>query len=212
MKKYSILSGDKIQYRMISEAIQLDRVSYDDVYQLQVDTCLDYFEKNKDIYIMAVNPESGTVVGYVNFSPIRGPVYADIVSGSVVDTVITGDDVLPYEDGSCYWGYFSSIVVHPKYRHHGIATQMLLYWSEFVLRLANSRSIYFKGIVADAVSDIGAYLLSKIGFSFVRQSTHKTRIMTLDLFSEDVQRSMFNEKILTVYREYGERNGKCHAI
>ena len=153
MKKYSILSGDKIQYRMISEAIQLDRVSYDDVYQLQVDTCLDYFEKNKDIYIMAVNPESGTVVGYVNFSPIRGPVYADIVSGSVVDTVITGDDVLPYEDGSCYWGYFSSIVVHPKYRHHGIATQMLLYWSEFVLRLANSRSIYFKGIVADAVSD-----------------------------------------------------------
>ena len=100
MKKYSILSGDKIQYRMISEAIQLDRVSYDDVYQLQVDTCLDYFEKNKDIYIMAVNPESGTVVGYVNFSPIRGSVYADIVSGSVVDTVITGDDVLPYEDGS----------------------------------------------------------------------------------------------------------------
>lgn len=89
---------------------------------------------------------------------------------------------------------------------------MLLYWSEFVLRLANSRSIYFKGIVADAVSDIGAYLLSKIGFSFVRQSTHKTRIMTLNLFSEDVQRSMFNEKILTVYREYGERNGKCHAI
>ena len=57
-----------------------------------------------------------------------------------------------------------------------------------------------------------AYLLSKIGFSFVRQSTHKTRIMTLNLFSEDVQRSMFNEKILTVYREYGERNGKCHAI
>lgn len=124
----------------------------------------------------------------------------------------TSDRWKEYEDGSCYWGYFSSIVVHPKYRHHGIATQMLLYWSEFVLRLANSRSIYFKGIVADAVSDIGAYLLSKIGFSFVRQSTHKTRIMTLNLFSEDVQRSMFNEKILTVYREYGERNGKCHAI
>lgn len=212
MIKYSILSGNEIQYGMISEAIQLDRVSYDDVYQLQVDTCLDYFEKNKDIYIMAVNPESDTVVGYVNFSPIRKSIYEDIVSGRVVDTVITGDDVLPYEDESCYWGYFSSIVVHPKYRQQGIATQMLRYWSDLVFRLANSRSIYFKGIAADAVSDIGAYLLSKIGFSFVRQSTHETRIMTLNLFSEDVQQSMFNEKMLTVYREYRERDGKCHAI
>ena len=135
-----------------------------------------------------------------------------MASGSVVDTVITGDDVLAYEDGTCYWGYFSSIVVHPAYRQYGVATQMLLYWSDLIFRLATEHAIYFKGIVADAVSDAGAHLLSEIGFSFVRSSMHASKIMTLDLFSEDVVRSKFNDKVLTVYREQRERNGMGNAV
>ena len=39
MKSYSIYAGSQINHRMISEAIQLDRISYDDIYQLQVETC-----------------------------------------------------------------------------------------------------------------------------------------------------------------------------
>ena len=62
MESFVILAGDRINREMISEAIQLDRISYDDMYQLQVDTCFDYFEKNNDIYIMAVDNESGHVI------------------------------------------------------------------------------------------------------------------------------------------------------
>lgn len=212
MKSFNILTGNKINREMISEAIQLDRLSYENVYQLQVDTCFDYFDKNNDIYIMAVDNKSGHVIGYINYSPIKEEVYSELASGSVIDTIITGDDVLPYEDGVCYWGYFSSIVVHPEYRQHGIATQMLLYWSDLVFRLAKNRSIYFKGIVADAVSDAGVRLLSEIGFSFVRTSMHESKIMTLNLFSEDIVQSKFNDKLLTAYREYKEREDKCDAV
>ena len=212
MGSFRILTDDRIDRKMISEAIQLDRISYDDVYQLQVDTCVDYFEKNNRIYIMAVDNESGHVIGYINYSPIKKEVYSALASGSVVDTVITGDDVLAYEDDTCYWGYFSSIVVHPAYRRYGVATQMLLYWSDLIFRLATERAIYFKGIVADAVSDTGAHLLSEIGFSFARSSMHASKIMTLDLFSEDVVRSKFNDKVLTVYREQRERKGISNAV
>lgn len=212
MESFNILAGDRINREMISEAIQLDRISYDDVYQLQVDTCFDYFEKNNDIYIMAVDNESGHVIGYINYSPIKEEVYAELASGNVIDTVITGDDVLPYEDGVCYWGYFSSIVVHPKHRQHGIATQMLLCWSELVFQLATNHSIFFKGIVADAVSDVGVRLLSEIGFSFVRPSMHESKIMTLNLFSENVAKSKFNDKVLAAYKEYKERKGMCDAV
>lgn len=79
MKSFSILSGSRINREMISEAIQLDRISYDDVYQLKADTCFDYFEKNNDIYIMAVDNESGHVIGYINYSPIKEDVYLDTV-------------------------------------------------------------------------------------------------------------------------------------
>lgn len=45
-----------------------------------------------------------------------------------------------------------------------------------------------------------------------KESVDKDRDDNRQYFETFVQRSMFNEKILTVYREYGERNGKCHAI
>lgn len=212
MKSICIITGTQVNRERILEAIQLDRISYADVYQLQVDTCFDYFEKNNDIYIMAVDNESGRVIGYINFSPIKEEVYSELSSGSVIDTVITGDDVLPYEDGVCYWGYFSSVVVHPEYRQHGIATQMLRYWSDLVFRLATNRSIYFKGIVADAVSDIGVHLLSEIGFSFMRPSLHESKIMILNLFSEDTVRSKFNDEVMAAYREHKERNGLHDVI
>lgn len=172
MKSYSIYMGSQINHRMISEAIQLDRISYEDIYQLQVETCYDYFEKNSDIYIMAVDEKSGHVIGYINFSPIKETVFKELISGNTIDTVIIGDDVLPYLDESYYWGYFSSIVVHPDYRQHGVATEMLLHWSYLVLRLAAERNIFFKKIVVDAVSDVGVHLLSELGFAFVKPSMH----------------------------------------
>lgn len=205
MNGYHILTGRQIDRSMIAEAIQLDRISYDDVYQLQVETCFDYFERNPDIYLMAVNDQDGSIIGYVNFSPVRESVFLQMLSGTVIDTVIAGSDVLPYRGGGLYYGYFSSIVVHPAFRRNGVAAQMLLAWSDLVLRLAAERDVYFREIVADAVSDVGAHLLSELGFTFVRPSLHASRIMTLDFFSELTEPSRFNEKVLAVYRENREK-------
>lgn len=212
METFTILAGNQIDRQKISEAIQLDRISYDDVYQLQVDTCISYFEQNNDIYIMAVDNKSGGVIGYINFSPVKESVFAEMISGCVIDTVITSKDVLPYQNEGMYWGYFSSIVVHPAFRQQGVATQMLHYWSDLIFRLAVERNIYFKEIVADAVSGVGVLLLSEIGFSFARSSLHDSKIMTLNFFAEDVVQSKFNEKVLNVYRQYKGKDGKSDAI
>lgn len=212
MKSFSIIADSNVNHKMISEAIQLDRISYDDIYQLQVETCYDYFEKNSDIYIMAVDEKNGHVIGYINFSPIKETVFKDLISGNTIDTVITGDDVLPYLDGAYYWGYFSSIVVHPDYRKHGVATQMLLYWSDFVFRLATERDIYYKKIVADAVSDVGVHLLSELGFNFVKPSMHESKIMTLDLFQKNDVQSRFNEMLLAIHKEYSEKEGRSNVV
>lgn len=212
MKSFSIIAGSNVNHKMISEAILLDRISYDDIYQLQVETCYDYFEKNSDIYIMAVDERSDHVIGYINFSPIKETVFEDLISGCTIDTVITGDDVLPYMDGVYYWGYFSSIVVHHDYRQHGVAIQMLLHWSDFVFKLATERNIYFKKIVADAVSDVGVHLLSELGFSFVKPSLHESKIMTLDLFKRNDVQPRFNEKLMAIHKEYCEKEGRSNVV
>lgn len=212
MKSYRILAGSQITREMILEAVRLDRISYKDVYQLQPETCYSYFERNRDIYIMAVENESSRVIGYLNFSPIKESVFAELLSGNAIDTVIGGDDVLPYRDGGSYWGYFSSVVVHPDYRRRGIATQMLFHWSDLIFRLAAERNIFFRKIVADAVSEAGSHLLSEIGFSFVRASAHESRIMTLDLFRACEASSKFKEKLPAIYRIYHEKGGTGHAV
>lgn len=196
----SIITGKKINRDRIYEALQLDRISYDEIYQLQLDTCVGYFEKNNDIYIMALDDQTKHVIGYINFSPVDERLFKGLMSGSVVDAVITKNDILQYQDSKMFWGYFSSIVVHPDYRRIGVATKMLNAWSELVLRLVDERDIFFKGIVADAVSDAGVQLLYKVGFSFVKASNHESKIMTLDFFSQDTIRTSFNSKILETYK------------
>ena len=129
-----------------------------------------------------------------------------------IDTVITGDDVLPYLDGSYYWVYFSSIVVHPDYRQHGVATEMLLHWLDLILRLAAERNIFFKKIVADAVSDVGVHLLSELGFAFVKPSMHESKIMALDLFKKNEVQTKFNDRLLAVYKKYSEKEGRSNVV
>lgn len=212
MENCSILTGNRINHKMISEAIQLDRISYPGAYQLQVETCYNYFESNNDIYIMAVDDKSGHVIGYINFSPIKESVFNKMIFGNVIDTVISGDDVLPYLDGTNYWAYFSSIVVHPDYRQHGVATQMLHFWADIVFRLAKERDIYFRKIAADAVSDVGAHLLSEVGFTFVKPSMHESKIMILDLSQKNEVHPKFKKKLLTVYKKYNEKVGGSNVV
>ena len=48
MENCSILTGNRINHKMISEAIQLDRISYPGAYQLQVENCYNYYKSQRD--------------------------------------------------------------------------------------------------------------------------------------------------------------------
>ena len=201
-----IIRGNMVTHQYIAQALELDRISYGDIYQLQLDSCLAFFEANPEIYIMAVDDTINTVIGYINFSPITADMFKLLSSGKVVDTIIGSSDIVQYIINRNCWGYFSSIVVHPDYRRHGIATQMLLCWKELVVNLAQNRNIYFNGIVADAVSDIGYHILSEIGFVYSKETSHDSQVMVLDLFSDKVKTSKFNDNLLGIYRNRGDKN------
>lgn len=50
-----ILSAYEVTKEDIAQALELDRISYDEVYYLDVETCLAYHKKNPLIYIMLPN-------------------------------------------------------------------------------------------------------------------------------------------------------------
>ena len=202
-----ILSAYEVTKEDIAQALELDRISYDEVYYLDVETCLAYHKKNPLIYIMLKDTSRNRVVGYVNFSPVTKETFDLILSGKVIDTVIQDKDIEAYTNNHPYWGYMSSIVVHPDYRQKGYAKIMLRKLSDLVCELAEKCGIFFHGIVADAVSDAGYHLLYNMGLEQMQASSHDTRIMYVNPFSEHVRESCYNKAILSSYKQEGQKNG-----
>ena len=201
MEPIVICTGRQISRDYIEQALKLDRIVYDDIYQLDIETCMGFHRKNPDIYIMAVEQDTQKVVGYINFSPVNRKLYAALASGKVIDTVVTGEQIPRYRRNRYYRGCFSSIVVHPEYRCQGIGTKMLMCWSDLVCRLAREKNIYFRSIAADAVTGAGESILQEMGFSLLRESGHGSGIMTVDYFSDDIVPSGFNREILRIYHQ-----------
>ncbi|OUQ25843.1 hypothetical protein B5E77_10210 [Lachnoclostridium sp. An131] len=197
MEDVQIITGSEITPSYIKQALELDRISYGEDYYLDFDKCLSYYQKNNEIYIMAVDSVKQKVLGYINFSPVTEKMFRLIKTGSVIDTVISDEDIVRYIEGNNCWAYMSSIVVHPNYRHKGLARRMLGKLENFIFSLASERSIYFYGIIADAVSAGGQKLLSNIGFKAVKRSEHDTVIMEMNF--DEAPETQYNREILKIY-------------
>ncbi len=201
MEKISLISQSEVQKEHIEQALSLDKLAYDDTYHLSLATCLSYFDKNNQIYIMALDKNKNNVLGYINFSPVTEEMYQTIKSGNVIDTAIKESDIVRYVNGVDCWGYMSSIVVHPDHRNRGIAKQMLRLLQKQICALALNNNIFFKSIIADAVSNLGEYILTEIGYKKVKTSNHDTKIMELNLFDENTIKTEYNKKMIDLYRE-----------
>lgn len=201
LEKICLISQSEVQKDHIEQALNLDRISYNDTYHLSLNTCLSYFDKNNQIYIMALDETKTAVLGYINFSPVTEKMYKKIKSGHVIDTVIKSSDIVSYVDGVDCWGYMSSIVVHPDHRNRGIAKRMLMLLQKQICILAMEHNIFFKSIIADAVSDLGAYILTEIGYMKIKTSNHDTKIMELNLFNESTVKTEYNKEMIDIYRK-----------
>lgn len=195
-----IVSGDAVSEKHIKQALDLDRLSYGTEYQLQFDACKAYFYKNNRIYLMAVDKHAYLVVGYINFSPIRSEAFDLLRSGQYIDTILTAEDIVAYTPEEKCYGYFSSIVVHPQYRCQGIANTLLIQLKNLITNLAIKEGIYFKAIIADAVSDLGFRLLNKIGFVEIGDSNHGSQTMVLDLSSQSIKANAYNDTMIEAYK------------
>ncbi len=172
---FKIIFGKEVSIKNIELALQLDYVSYDNVYYLEQERCVEYHKKNPYIYIMILNPE-GNTVGYLNFSPITEELYEILRTGKEIDTIIHSEDIVCYEYGGEYSAYLSSICVHPDYRNKGIAG-ILLEEFGFLLESLNKSDIKIKRVIADAVSLSGEKICKSMGMNEICVSEHGTKIM-----------------------------------
>ena len=204
MEHIEIFKGNRLQESHVLKALSLDYMVYPKEYHLTADDCLDYFHKNPFIYFMAVDTNTNNVVGYINFSPLDTCCYKVLKSGEAIDTIVSGDDVLLYESHKHYYGYFSSIAVHPAYRHKGIARLLLEELFNYLYYLAKEKGIWFDEIIADIISQEGAKLAPKLGFVSISNTSHDSTLMFLDPRRPGERLTQRNMPIFHLYMTMGE--------
>lgn len=73
MEPFEILAGDRIRPEMIAAALRLDRMSYDEIFFLQPETCIAYFDMLEK-YITRFG------FTYAGLNPAGGKIYETTVS------------------------------------------------------------------------------------------------------------------------------------
>ena len=118
------------------------------------------------------------VLGFANVLPVRQELFAAIVAGEFNDAGMTTSDILSL-DGirqEPFELFLSCIVVTPAWRGKGLARQLL----REALRPYLCGGLACEHVVVDNVTDAGVRLSESLGFRFVCESDHGTKIYRHD--------------------------------
>jgi len=199
-RRIQIIAGRQVTGEDILAAAYLDRSTYEEEYFLTVETCVGYISKNPYIYTMAVDTATGRIIAYLNFSPVTKAMYETIRSGEVLDTVITPEDIVPYTPDTEIYAYMSSIVVAAEYRGQSIALSLFRHFFRFLRDYTNENRIVIRRIVADAVTEEGYRLAGELGFDYVKDSGHDSKIMEFASNKTGIRVTEWNKDLLKIYR------------
>ena len=115
--RFQVIVGQEVSTKDIEDAVGLDELSYDECYRGNLVDCVEWAKANPDIYVMLRDLQTGHIVAYINVMPVSDECYEKIRCGNFIDVEITPDMILSYDMPQAYCIYFSSVVIHPKYRN-----------------------------------------------------------------------------------------------
>ena len=123
--------------------------------------------------------EEDRVIGFANLLPIETALFEQILAGSFNDAEMTWEDILPLpgeglEPNTSFELFLSCIVLAPEWQGRGLARTLLAKaaepYSEAIQAGRCSR------VVVDNVTADGARLSERLGFKFVCESDHCSKI------------------------------------
>ena len=156
----SIYDGKNMTDIQLLQAVALDRAVYPQDYWLDDETALGYLHACPEVYTYAA--EEDRLIAYLNMSCIDEESYLTLRSGSQNDLCIGPENLRRPVAGQKNYLYFSSIVVAPEYRGRGVAKKLLSRFGE-KLTILRVRGIYFRDVIADAISSHGEKLCKSWG-------------------------------------------------
>jgi len=168
---------DKLTSEDHFESAQLEKNYFSDDLIADPRMTLDWYAKNPETYVLAKDRETGKIVGHILFLPIDDYLFELIKSGNYVDTNITPEHIITYNNLGKYKLYFCVICIAPKYRQLSISHLMMRAYAKKISDL-KKRGITFSEVIADAITPEGTRFCKKaLGMKMIQNSTHGSHIM-----------------------------------
>lgn len=155
-ERYEIVYGPYTSEKDIDDAIELDSVTYEEIYRGKRETCISWSKVNPYIYFFVKDKALNKVVAYINIMPVSEDRYNKLRDDEFNDVDIPETDVISYDMPGFYNLYFSSVVIEEKYRGKGILNFLLRFIVEYFSYLAE-HDIFFKKMIACPVTDQGIH-------------------------------------------------------
>lgn len=212
MDDFKIINGMDVSIDDIEQAIELDKIVYDEKYFVSLDQCLEWNEVNNQIYTMIKKVDTNSVIAYVNISPVTDEYYEKIKSGEFIDTYLPAEAIMSYDMPSVYNIYFSSIVIHPDYQNTRVFKMLYDAIIDKIIKLGEN-DMFIKRMVADAVSDKGMKFCQLFGMEKVKNSYHNSTIYEVEMIPPHFRiSSRATKELYSFYKnitdmfEYEEKN------
>ncbi|GHV96723.1 hypothetical protein AGMMS50293_30430 [Spirochaetia bacterium] len=195
-----LISGLEVTENDIRQALELDYLvyKYDDSFQFPIEKCLEWHSINPDVYFMLKDIVEDKIIAYVNLAPITKECFDIIITGEVWDIEISEDDLLSYDFPGVYYLNFTSIVVHPDHRNVGCINKFIDAIVNKIILLSR-QEIYFKAMIADAVTKEGEKFCKMFGMQKAIETKHGSKIYSVSLLPPEFKKS---SKSITRLFEY----------
>jgi hypothetical protein len=183
---------------MIRQAVAIDTEVYKEDFRGIYETCVGWWKRNPDIYIMMTEEETGEVIGYINMMPVSSECYDRLRSGKSLDTEIPVSEIEIYDAPGTFSMYLSSIAIRSD-RQGTQAFHILMDGFASHIKELASRWIIFSRIVGDAVSSKGCKVCEYIGLTYIKDSEHDSRIYEGIMIPFEMRKDSFLYKFADIY-------------
>lgn len=191
--------------KYLIDAIKIDQQYYSNELSGVLDTCVNWYNANNDIYTFVVDGEE-KVVGYINMMPVELEIYEKIKNGHFLDNDIPSSSVIdPFMPGT-YYLYFCSVAIDQSMKPAKRQIFKMLYESFFKkLDSWAEDGICIQAMISDAVTADGKSIAESFGMQKVGESDHESSIYTATLLPPVFKvNDPLSKKVLEKYRQYYE--------
>ncbi len=201
--KFKIVNKPDNIEKYLIEAIRIDEQFYAAEFVGVLDTCVNWYHANNEVYTF-ITDEEDKVVGCLNMMLVDVDVFEEIKNGQFIDNDIPSGSIIdPFMPGT-YYLYFCSVTIDKNKKDSKREIFKLLYESFFQkLNKWADDGFYIQAMIADAITSDGRSIAESFGMQKITESHHESSIYSASLLPATFRvNDPLSKKLLGKYKEY----------